>query len=104
MIADYLEHQFGWESVYTHNAEDFRPDSLLGRASDREVALTRTLRKRLGVLNLGPPEAAYAEAVRQLTTSMASQAPITANRTQYALIRNGEQVSFHNNKGELRKE
>ena len=37
--ADYLEQQLGWESIYAHNAEDFGPNSLLGRASDREVVL-----------------------------------------------------------------
>ncbi len=37
--ADYLEQQLGWESVYAYNNEDFGPDSLLGRASDREVVL-----------------------------------------------------------------
>jgi type I restriction enzyme R subunit len=26
--AEYLEQQLGWESVYTYNNEDFRPDSL----------------------------------------------------------------------------
>lgn len=42
--ADYLEQQLGWESVN----EDFAPDSLLGRTSDREVVL-KTARKQLGV-------------------------------------------------------
>ena len=36
--AEYLEERLGWESVYAHNTEDFGPNSLLGRASDREVA------------------------------------------------------------------
>ena len=102
--ADYLEHQLGWEAVYAHNREDFGPDSLLGRTSDREVVLTRTLRERLGVLNPGLPEAAYAEAVRQLTTSVTSQTLVAANRAQYALIRDGVQVSFRNAKGELVRE
>ena len=66
--ADYLQHQLGWESVYAHNSEDFGPDSLLGRTSDREVVLTRVLRERLRALNPGLPEAAYDDAVRQLTT------------------------------------
>jgi len=43
--ADYLERQLGWTSVYAYNNEDFGPDSLLGRASDREVVLSRPLRK-----------------------------------------------------------
>ena len=102
--ADYLEHQLGWESVYAHNREDFGPDSLLGRTSDREVVLTRTLRERLGALNPGLPEAAYAEAVRQLTTSVTSQTLVAANRAQYALIRDGVRVSFRNAKDELVRE
>ena len=34
--ADYLEQQLGWQSIYAYHTEDFGPDSLLGRASDRE--------------------------------------------------------------------
>ena len=41
--ADYLQ-SLGWQSAYAFNDEDFGPDSLLGRASDREVVLTRILR------------------------------------------------------------
>ncbi len=49
--AEYLEQQLGWESVYAYNNEDFGPDSLLGRDSDRDVVLTRTLREKLVDLN-----------------------------------------------------
>ena len=45
--ADYLEQPLGWESIYAHNAEDFGPNSLLGRASDREVVLTSYLHAAL---------------------------------------------------------
>ena len=45
--AEYLEQQLGWESVYAYNSEDFGPDSLLGRTSDREVVLTRHLHAAL---------------------------------------------------------
>lgn len=51
--AEYLEQQLGWQSVYACNNEDFGPDNLLRRISDREVVLTRTLREELVVLNLG---------------------------------------------------
>jgi len=44
--AEYLEQQLGWESVYAYNNEDFGPNSLLGRASDREVVLTRLIKRR----------------------------------------------------------
>ncbi len=102
--ADYLEHQLGWESVYAHNTEDFGPDSLLGRASDREVVLARSLREKLTALNPGLPEAAYNDAVRQLTAAVASQTIVATNREKYALIRDGVQVTFRNNKGERVRE
>lgn len=71
--ADYLEQQLGWVSVYAYNHEDFGPDSLLGRASDRDVVLERPLRERLTALNPGLPGAAYDDAVRQIVAVAASQ-------------------------------
>ena len=47
--VEYLEQQLGWESVYAYNNEDFGPDSLLGRASDREVVLTFVMKKEVAV-------------------------------------------------------
>jgi type I restriction enzyme R subunit len=99
--AEYLERQLEWRSVYAHNTEDFGPDSLLGRGSDREVVLTRTLRQKLKDLNPGLPEAAYDEAVRQITAIVASQTMAATNREKYAQIRDGVQVAFRNDKGEL---
>ena len=98
--ADYLEQQLGWESIYAHNAEDFGPNSLLGRASDREVVLTRYLSAALRSLNPGLPDAAYDDAVRQITAIAASQTLVAANREQYDLLRDGVLVTFHNDKGE----
>ena len=98
--ADYLEQQLGWESVYAYNNEDFGPASLLGRASDREVVLTRKLREKLVELNPGLPDAAYDDAVRQLTAITASHDIVTANREKYEMMRDGVQVSFRNDKGE----
>ena len=87
--ADYLDQQLGWESIYTYNVEDFGPNSLLGRASDREVVLTRYLSAALRSLNPGLPDAAYDAAVQQITATAASQTLIAANRAQYDLLRDG---------------
>ncbi len=97
--ADYLEQQLGWASVYDHNSEDFGPDGLLGRASDREVVLTRRLRERLAMLNPDLPDDAYDDAVRQMT-AVASQSMVAANREKYELTRDGVPVVFRNAKGE----
>ena len=66
--AEYLENQLDWDSVYAYNNEDFGPESLLGRRSDQEVVLTRPLRDKLVQLNRGLPDAAYDDAVRQITS------------------------------------
>ena len=102
--ADYLEQQLGWESVYAGNKENFGPDSLLGRNSDREVVLTRILRGKLVELNPGFPDTAYDDAVRQITDISASQTIVAVNCEKYDLIRNGIQVAFRNDKSELVQE
>ncbi len=98
--ADYLEQQLEWESVYAYNREDFGPESLLGRASDRDVVLERPLRAKLAELNPRLPDAAYDDAVRQITAVSASQTPVSANREKYALMRDGVRVAFTNDRGE----
>ena len=102
--AEYLEHKLGWQSVYAYNNEDFGPNSLLGRTSDREVVLTRPLRRKLTELNPGLPDEAYDDAVRQIVATTAMQSLIATNREKYNLIRDGVQVSFRNDKGERVKE
>lgn len=98
--AEYLERELDWESVLAFNSEDFGPESLLGRSSDREVVLTRTLRKKIEELNPSLPAAAYEDAVRQIVTISASQTLIATNREKYDLIKDGVQVTFRNAEGE----
>ena len=100
--AAYLHEQLGWRSVYAFH-EDFGPDSLLGRASDREVVLTRILRAKLVELNPGLPAAAYDDAVYQLAATTAAQSLLAANREKYALLRDGVSVAFRNARGELER-
>lgn len=102
--AEYLEQKLGWQSVYAYNNEDFGPKSLLGRASDREVVLTRPLRRKLTELNAGLPDEAYDDAVRQMVAATAMQSLIATNRDKYNLLRDGVQVAFRNDKGERVKE
>ena len=99
--AEYLAEQLGWESVYAHNHEDFGPESLLGRASEHEVVLVRTLRRALAELNPGRPEAAFDDAVRQLTVTIGTQSIVAANRVKYALIRDGVPVTYRNDNNEV---
>lgn len=98
--ANYLEQQLAWQSVLAWNNEDFGPNSLLGRTSDREVVLTRTFHEKLVALNPSLPDAAYDDAVRQITATVASQTLVATNREKYAQMRDGVQVTFRNDKGE----
>ena len=67
---------------------------------DREVVLTRDLRAALTKLNKGLPQAAYDEAIRQITEVSASQSIIVAHREKYDLLRDGVQLAYRdsNNK------
>jgi type I restriction enzyme R subunit len=102
--AEYLEQELGWQSVYAYNNEDFGPNSLLSRESDREVVLTRTLRAKIEELNPGLPATSYDDAVRQIVTVSASQTMAATNREKYELIKDGVQVTFRNAKGERVRE
>jgi len=96
---EYMEQQLGWEPVYAYNNEDFGPDSLLDRNSDREVVLTRILREKLVELNPDLPDEAYDDAVRQITATVASQTIAATNREKHNLIRDGVQVTFKSDEG-----
>lgn len=102
--SEYLENKLGWDSVYTYNTETYGSDGTLGRESDKEVVLTRHLRKALVKLNSGLPDSAYDDAVRIITSTVASQTMLATNREKYELITNGVQVTFRNNDGERVRE
>lgn len=101
--AECFEKKLGWESIYAHNEEDFGPDSLLGRSSDRDVVLIRHLRTALEKLNPDLPQDAYDDAVKQLTSGVATQSLTAINRDRYSQIRDGVEVVFRDEKGERRK-
>ena len=99
--ADYLHDVLGWESVYAFDAESFGPDSLLGRASRREVVLTRYLEKKLRAFNPGLPDEAYADAIRRITEVSVTQSMLAINQEKHDLLRDGVQVRFRDAAGEM---
>ncbi|MHA1146567.1 MAG: type I restriction endonuclease, partial [Candidatus Helarchaeota archaeon] len=102
--VNYLRDKLGWESIYAYHQENFGPNSLLGRNSDREVILTRYLKNALKEFNPGLPEAAYDEAVRQVVNYSQSQSMLSSNFDKYKLFKNGVLVSFQGKDGEIKKE
>lgn len=101
--ADYLRDELDWESVYAYNDETFGPEGTLGRRDDREVVLTRYLGEALVKLNPDLPQEAYQDAIQQITDYSLSQSPLQINQEKYDLLKDGVQVQFHNDKGELVK-
>ena len=101
--ADYLRDELGWDSVYAYNTETFGQEGTLGRKDDREVVLTRYLYLKLMEFNPGLPDDAYRDAVSQIVETSASQTLLAANREKYGLLKDGVQVSFRNDRGELKK-
>jgi type I restriction enzyme R subunit len=99
--AAYLHDTLKWDSVYAYNNEDYGPNSLLGRESDREVVLRRDLHTALVNLNPGLPPTAYQDAIRIITETSASQTITAANKDKYTLLRDGVQVTYRNDKNEL---
>ncbi len=102
--ADYLRDALGWDSVYAYNNEDYGPNSLLGRTSDRDVILTKDLYHALRVLNPGLPETAYQDAVRLVAETSASQTITSTNKEKYSLLRDGVLVTYRNDQNDLVKQ
>lgn len=101
--ADYLKEQLGWESVYAYNNETSGAEGTLGRQSDKDIVLTRYLGEALVKLNPGLPDAAYQDALRQITEAPVTENMLQINYEQYELVKNGVLVQFRNAKGELEK-
>ena len=101
--ADYLHHQLGWETVFAYNDESFGKEGTLGRLNDKEVVLTRYLGEALVKFNPGLPEAAYQDALRQITEAPVTENTLQINWEQYGRVKHGVLVQFRNAKGELER-
>lgn len=101
--ALYMEDQLGWKSVYAYNTETFGSKGTLGRESDREVVLTRHLHEALVKLNPRLPPSAYHDAIRQIVEYSVIQSTLQINQEKYRLLKDGVNVHFRDNKGELIK-
>jgi len=103
-MADYLADALAWDSAFAFNTETLGAEGSLGRASEQDVILTRHLGEALIRLNPGLPDAAYKDALRQITDAPLGSSLMAINRDAYALIKDGVQASFRNARGELVKQ
>ena len=102
--AELLEQQLGWESVFAQDEGakgGWGPDSLLGRASDAEVVLTRDVLAALKRLNPGLPDAAYQDALALVVQDDITKSLIAQNEEKYKLLRDGVPVKYRDAAGRL---
>ena len=102
-LADYLEQELGWESVYAYQSETFGPEGTLGRLTEHEVVLKRYLGEALIKLNPDLPDEAYKNALRIITDTAGFQSLLQVNQEKYDLIRDGVQVSYRDADGNSKK-
>ena len=98
--AKYLEDNLDWTSIYAYDKEDYGTDSLLGRANQTEVVLTRYLYKALKKYNPSLSEEIYNSAVEQITSYSISKSMLQINEDMYKLFKEGVKVSFRNEQGQ----
>lgn len=99
--ANYFHKQLDWHSVYAYNTENLGPNGTLGRSSEKEVVLTRYLRKALEDFNEDLPVAAYESAIQQICATSISKSALLTNKEKYELFKKGIQVTFRNGKGKI---
>lgn len=99
--AEFLEKELGWESVFAQDEGGFGADSLLGRASDSEVVLTRQVNAALKRLNPGLPDEAYSQALTQVVQDDITKSLIALNEEKYKLLRDGVPVKYRDAAGRL---
>ena len=92
--AELLEKQFGWQTVFAQDDEDFGPDSLLGRSNASEVVLGREVLAALKRLNPGLSAEAYSQALAQVLQDDITKTLIALNEEKYKLLRDGVPVKY----------
>ncbi|CCE22046.1 type I restriction endonuclease [Methylotuvimicrobium alcaliphilum] len=100
VTAEYLLNELKWDDSVMGLHERLGREGDLGRLSEQEVILTRYLGEKLIELNPGLPEAVYQEALRIVTALPTSTNIVAINKENYALHKNGVEVSFLNDKGD----
>ena len=99
--VELLERDLKWDSVFAYDTEDFGPDSLLGRLSDREVVLRRDVAAALRRLNPKLPDEAYREALAQVMAEDLTKTLVQMNEDKYRLLRDGVPVKYRDEAGRM---
>ncbi|MBA9078256.1 type I restriction endonuclease subunit R [Rufibacter quisquiliarum] len=100
---DLFFHKLGWDTLLAFNKESFGEESTLGRLNKKEVVLKKNFFEKLRQFNPGLPQKAYDEAYEKLVVESSSKSLSDINLEKYQLLRDGIQVDYTNEKGQLVK-
>ena len=95
-FADHLRDSLGWDSVYAYDSETFGENGTLGRATQREIVLTRDLRSAIVNLNPDLPAAAVDKAVEAFNnlSDYADTIPHTFYHNGFLVVSNGDKARY----------
>ncbi|SEH06280.1 type I restriction endonuclease subunit R [Candidatus Venteria ishoeyi] len=93
----------GWHIKTAWKNETFGINGLLGRENKNQVILQKYLLPILQKLNPDLPDSAYRDAYLKIAQKEADKTLDRLNKEKYELIKNGVEVTYTNNKGELSK-
>lgn len=92
-VAELMETELGWTSVYAYDKEVLGENGTLGRNSFHEVLLIQRFRLALKKLNPWINDKQIAEAIERMTERMSSQTLMQINEQKYQFIRDGIPVT-----------
>jgi len=100
--VDVLE-SLNWTITTAWKSETFGDDKTLGRDDKSQVILKKFLLPKLKEFNPKLPDKVYNDAYLQIAQKIADKTLDRVNKEKYHLLKNGVEVSFQNDKGELEK-
>ncbi len=94
-----LADELGWDVQLAYDKEVLGKDGTFGRASYKEILLTRYIRKALKTLNSWITELQVEEAIRKLESRLSTASRLQINEEKYDYIRNGIPVTVKKTDG-----
>ncbi|MEY8766503.1 MULTISPECIES: type I restriction endonuclease subunit R [Francisella] len=93
----------GWSITTAWKSETFGDNKTLGRNDKSQVILKKFLLPKLKEFNPNLPDKVYTDAYLQIAQKIADKTLDRINKEKYSLLKDGVEVSYQNDKGELIK-
>jgi type I restriction enzyme R subunit len=96
-----LRDQLGWQTVNVYGGESFGAGGTLGRDSEADVILRTRFYHAIRSLNPDLPAQAYDSAYEFIVGSVSTKSLAEINRDKYRALKDGIEVTYKNEKGEI---